>query len=162
MHERDGYEQFSGTAIKEDAKIVTTINTKSSFRRILQSVGAVLAGFVAVAVLSIGADLLMHATGIYPPWGKPVGDSQLALATAYRSIFAVAGGYLAAQLAPIKPMHHAIALGMLGFVAALLGLVLTWNGGPEFGRKWYPITLVVTAVPLSWLGGKVYEKKLKH
>ena len=162
MRERDGYEQFSGTAIKEDDKTVTTINTKSSLRRILQSVGAVFAGFVAVAMLSTGADLLMHATGIYPPWGQPIGDSQLALATAYRSVFAVAGSYLSAQLAPGKPMQHAIALGILGFVVALLGLVLTWNGGPEFGRKWYPSTLVVTAIPLSWLGGKLYAKRLKN
>jgi hypothetical protein len=161
MRERDGYEQFSGTAIKE-SKPVTTINAKSNFRRTLKSIGSVFAGFVAVAVLSTGADLLMHATGIYPPWGKPVDDSQLALATTYRSIFAVAGGYLSALLAPGKPMQHAIALGILGFLVALLGLVLTWNGGPEFGRKWYPITLVVTAIPLSWLGGKLYAKRLKN
>jgi len=162
MLERDGYEQFSGTAIKEDDNPVTTITTKSALLRTLQSIGAVFAGFVAVLVLSTGADLLMHATGIYPPWGRPVGDSQSALATAYRSIFAVAGSYLSAQLAPGKPTQHAIALGILGFLVALLGLVLTWNGGPEFGRKWYPITLVVTAIPLSWLGGKLYEKKLKN
>ena len=141
---------------------MTTINTTSNFRRTLQSIGAVFAGFVAVAMLSTGADLLLHATGIYPPWGKPMGDSQFALATAYRSVFAVAGGYLTAQLAPGKPIQHAIALGILGFVVALLGLVLTWNAGPEFGRKWYPITLVVTAIPLSWFGGKLYAKRLKN
>ena len=34
----------------------------------LKSIGAVLAGFVAVFVLSLGTDVVLHATGVFPPW----------------------------------------------------------------------------------------------
>jgi hypothetical protein len=152
MLERDVYEQFSGTTTKTNFRASTRLG------EIVKSIGAVLAGLVAVIVLSMGADVLLHATGVYPPWGEPMSDSQLALATVYRSAFAVAGSFISAQLAPVKPMQHAVALGIVGFVIALLGTLLTWNGGPEYGRKWYPITLVIISIPCGWLGGKLHEK----
>ena len=33
------------------------------------------------------------------------------------------------------------------------GMVVTWNAGPEFGPKWYPLSLVATALPCAWFGG---------
>ena len=39
---------------------------------------------------------------------------------------------------------------------ALVGAVATWNAG--LGPHWYPIALVVLALPQAWLGGKLYEK----
>ena len=41
-------------------------------RRTLRSIGAVLAGVLAVIVLSLGTDVVLHATGIYPPWFQPM------------------------------------------------------------------------------------------
>ncbi|HEY6805702.1 MAG TPA: hypothetical protein VI306_19135 [Pyrinomonadaceae bacterium] len=153
MLERDGYEQFSGNSI-------VPINTKttSTIVTTLKSIGAVFAGLLAITVLSVGADLVMHATGIYPPWGEPMADSKFALATGYRTVFAIAGSYLSAGLAPVKPMHHAIALGIVGVVFSLIGTIATWNGGPEYGRKWYPITLILISIPCGWLGGKLQQK----
>jgi hypothetical protein len=29
--------------------------------------------------------------------------------------------------------------------SALVGLVVTWNAGPELGPRWYPLSIVVTA-----------------
>jgi hypothetical protein len=153
MLERDGYEQFSGNSL-----VPTNTTTTSRFVAIVKSIAAVLAGLLAVTVLSVGADLIMHATGIYPPWGEPMSDSKFALATGYRMVFAVAGSYLSAQLAPVKPMQHAVALGVVGVVFALIGTIATWNGGPEYGRKWYPITLILISIPCSWLGGKLHQK----
>jgi len=152
MREHDGYEQFSGTSTKPNFKNTLRVG------EIVKSIGAVLAGLVAVTVLSLGADFLLHATGVYPTWGESMGDSQFALATAYRSVFAVAGSFISAQLAPVKPMQHAVALGVVGFLVALVGTILTWDGGPEYGRKWYPITLVLIAIPCGWLGAKLNEK----
>jgi MFS-type transporter involved in bile tolerance (Atg22 family) len=161
MLERDGYEQFSGGSAKTSSETMTDMKSPSTLGRILRSIGAVFAGLVAVSVLSIGADVLLRTTGIYPPWGQPMSDSQFALATVYRSVFAVAGSFISAQLAPVKPMNHAVALGVLGFIIALVGAVATWNGGPEYGRKWYPISLIVLAIPCGWFGGKLYEKKMR-
>ena len=74
-------------------------------------------------------------------------------ATVYRVAFTVIGGFITARLAPRKPMRHVLVLGALGIVAASAGVLATWNRGPEFGPKWYPIALVVTALPCVWAGG---------
>ena len=118
-----------------------------------RSVGAVVAGFVATALLSLGTDVVMHATGVFPPWGEPMSNGLFVWATVYRVAFTVIGGFITAWLAPRKPMTHVLVLGALGIVAASAGVLATWNRGPEFGPKWYPIALVVTALPCVWAGG---------
>lgn len=118
-----------------------------------RSIGAVVAGFVATALLSIGGDVVMHATGVFPPWGQPMSDGLFAWATIYRAAFTVLGGYITARLAPRKPMTHVLVLGALGIVAASAGALATWNRGPEFGPRWYPLLLIVTALPCVWAGG---------
>jgi hypothetical protein len=123
-------------------------------RRVLRRIGAVLAGFFATFILSVATDLALHATGIFPPWGQPMSNALFALATTYRTIYTVAAGYITARLAPDRPMAHVWALGIIGLVAALVGTVATWNAGPEFGPKWYPLALVVLALPSVWTGGK--------
>ena len=43
---------------------------------------------------------------------------------------------------PDKPTQHALILGVIGVGLSMLGVVGTWNEGPEFGPKWYPLALV--------------------
>jgi hypothetical protein len=43
-----------------------------------------------------------------------------------------AGSYLAARLAPDRPMQHALVLGAVGLALSIAGAVGTWNAGPEF------------------------------
>jgi hypothetical protein len=38
------------------------------------------------------------------------------------------------------------------------GTVATWNRGPEFGPKWYPIALMLIAIPTAWLGGNLRKQ----
>jgi hypothetical protein len=118
-----------------------------------RSIVAVAAGFLLTAVLSLATDVVMHATGIFPPWGEPMSDRLFALATAYRVVATVLGGYVTAALAPRRPMFHVLVLAAIGTIVATIGLVATWNAGPALGPRWYPILLVVTAVPCVWLGG---------
>ena len=82
----------------------------------LKSIGAVLAGFVAVFVLSLGTDVVLHATGVFPPWDQRMSDGLFLLATAYRTVYCIAGSYIAARLAPNRPMEHALVLGVLGLL----------------------------------------------
>lgn len=124
-------------------------------RRMLRSIGAVAAGLVVVVALSIGTDAVMHATNVFPPSGERMSETLFLLATAYRLVYAVVGGYVAARLAPARPMKHALVLGFIGTVLSTAGFLATWNAGPEFGPRWYPIALVVTALPCAWLGGKL-------
>jgi hypothetical protein len=126
-------------------------------RRIGRSIGAVLAGIFAGITLSLSTDLLLHANHVFPPWGASlVGyDAALLLATIYRSIYGFVASYITARLAPNRPMLHAMVLGILGLAVSILGAVATWNGGPAFGPHWYPIALVVLALPTAWIGGRI-------
>ena len=63
-------------------------------RRVLRSAGAVLAGFFATFILSVATDLVLHATEVFPPWGQPMSNALFVLATVYRTIYTVAGGYI--------------------------------------------------------------------
>jgi hypothetical protein len=117
----------------------------------------VLAGIFTGIALSLGTDVLLHATHVFPPWGASlVGyDAALLLATIYRSIYGVTASYITARLAPNQPMLHAMVLGFLGLAVSILGAVVTWNKGPAFGSHWYPISLIVLALPTAWVGGKI-------
>ena len=128
----------------------------SSSPHLLKSAGAVLAGLVTVVVLSIAVDAIMHATGALPPMGSRMGHGHAALALGYRLVIGVLGGWVTAWLAPQRPIKHALILGLFGLALSTLGAAATWNVGPAFGPKWYPLALVATALPCSWLGGKIY------
>ena len=130
-------------------------------RRIGRSIGAVFAGFVAVVVLSLGTDMVLHATGVFPPWGQPMSDALLLLATVYRTVYGVAGSYITARLAPERPMQHALAGGVVGLIVSIAGTVATWNKGPAFGPHWYPLALIVLAMPQAWMGGKLRVMQLR-
>ena len=128
---------------------------------IVRSIGAVFAGLLFIVILSLLTDVVMHATGVYPPWFQYMPDSLFLLATAYRVVYSVVGSYLTARLAPQRAMLHALILGVVGVVLSLAGALSTWNKGPEFGPKWYPITLIAIAIPLAWVGGKLRVKQLE-
>ena len=127
---------------------------------LLRSLGAVLAGLLIIFVLSLGTDVVMHATGIFPPWFQPMAGPLWVFALVYRSVFAVLGSYVTARLAPNNPMKHAMLLGVIGVVLSMAGLVSTWNAGPEFGPKWYPIALVASALPCAWIGAKLRQRQI--
>ena len=133
------------------------ISEEGPQRRIGRSIVAVLAGMIVGIVLSLGTDLVLHMAHVFPPLGASMTgyDGPLLLATIYRTLYGVLSSYIAARLAPHRPMLHAIVLGALGFAVSILGAVVTWNKGPAFGPHWYPVALVVLALPTAWLGGKL-------
>jgi hypothetical protein len=121
-----------------------------------KSILAVAAGVIVVVVVTTAVDILLHAVHVFPPMDQPIDDRLAALATSYRVVFGVAGAWLTARLAPNRPMRHVMILGGAGVLVALVGVVATWNLG--LGPHWYPIALVVLAIPQCWLGGTIYEK----
>src|SRR5437867_11453907 len=102
---------------------VPTATRSAQPRRPWRSVVAVLAGFVAVAVLSLGTDQVLHALQIYPPWGQAMADSLFLLATAYRIVYGVVGGYVSARPAPDRPLKRAVAPGCGCRAVRTLGVV---------------------------------------
>lgn len=113
---------------------------------------AVAGGFIVTGVLSTATDALMRSLHIFPPAGVVMGDHLFVVATLYRMLFAVLGGYITAAMAPGRGIVPVLVLGALGELAAMGGLVATWNAGPDYGPLWYPIALVVTAMPCVLAG----------
>jgi hypothetical protein len=127
-------------------------------RRLGRSIGAVALGFVVIVVLSLGTDQALHVLGVYPPWGQPMyGAGQNLLALTYRLVYAVLGCYIAARLAPRHPMRHALVLGTIGFFLSLAGALAAMN--MQLGPLWYPLALVLTALPCAWLGGALHRRR---
>jgi hypothetical protein len=128
-----------------------------------RSIGAVLAGMLVAIILTVSTDVVLHAIGVFPPLGQSmVGfDGALLLATAYRTIYGVAGCYIIARLAPDRPMQHALVGGFVGLVVSIVGAAVTWNKGPAFGPHWYPLALIVLAMPQAWAGGKLRVMQLR-
>jgi hypothetical protein len=132
---------------------ITTMITRP--RRLLRSAAAVFLGFIAVVVLSLGTDQVLHVLQVYPPWGEPMNDPGLnLLALSYRIVYTVIGSYITARLAPHSPMRHVWVLGAIGLVVAVAGVIATIP--MHLGPAWYPIALAVTALPCAWLGGFLY------
>ena len=127
-------------------------------RHRLRSTAAVLFGFIAVVALSLGTDQVLHVLEVYPPWGQPMYDTGLVLlALSYRCVYGVVGSYIAARFAPRNPMRHAMALGGIGLVLSTAAAIATipMNLGPS----WFPIALVLTALPCAWLGGVLHRAR---
>ena len=122
-----------------------------------KSIWAVVAGVLVIVVVSTIVDVVLHVAGVYPPVEQPIDNALSVLATSYRVVISIAGAWITARLAPDKPMQHAMILGYVGVVLGLVGVVVTWNKG--LGPRWYPIALVVLAIPQCWVGGRIYEAR---
>src|SRR5258705_12658276 len=92
-------------------------------RRRGRSLIALAAGLLAGVILSLGTDQILHALKIYPPWGQPMSDGLFPLATAYRVVYTILGSYIAARLAPDRPMWHAMGVGVVVLVVRIAGAV---------------------------------------
>lgn len=131
------------------------------FTTLLKSLGAILAGIIAGAVLSTVTDALIEATGIVPGLADQYANGSpswfLILAIIYRSLYTVLSGYIGARLAPVYPIRHAVILGVIAVLANLGGTIAMWS----HGQNWYPIALTILAFPSAWWGGKLFVKQ-KH
>lgn len=131
-------------------------DTSTTPRNIPRSIGAVLAGFIAVFILSLGTDQLMHVLDIYPPWSEPMFDTGLlSLALSYRIVYGIAGGYIVARLAPRNPMRHALIMGGIGLVLSVAGGIAMW----DMGAHWYAVAVALTALPCAWAGAAISIKR---
>src|SRR5260221_4888228 len=121
----------------------------------LKCIAAVLTGIIVIVLVSTGTDYVLEKFGAFTPIDQGQMEPwMLALAFFYRTIYGVAGGYITAAMAPSLAMRHSIILGIIGTMASILGAIVGWN----LSAHWYPIALVITALPSTWLGGKLKSK----
>ena len=123
-------------------------------RSTMRSFVALLAGFFAVVILSLGTDSALAAVHIFPPLGHSMADRLFAVGIAYRVVYGVLGGYITARLAPNRPMLHSLLGGAVGLIINIAVTIATWDRTPALGPHWYPLALIVITMPCAWLGGR--------
>lgn len=117
-------------------------------------IGSVVAGFFIIFFLSFATDSLLRGIGVFPTEGT-MSDGLFVLAAVHRAFAGAAGGWLTARIAPDHPLRHAFVLGLIGTMMNFAATLATWNRGPEFGPKWYPLALVALAIPTALAGAKI-------
>jgi MFS-type transporter involved in bile tolerance (Atg22 family) len=126
-----------------------------SAKNILKSIGAVLAGLIFIGITHTGTDAILESAGVLPKGHLHVGTGLILLVIGYRAVLSFIGCYITALLAPKNPMKHALTLGVVGVLLSTAGAIATRN--MNLGPSWYAWTLVVIALPIAWLAGKLYE-----
>jgi hypothetical protein len=119
---------------------------------------AVIAGLAFTIASAVGLDFVMHNTGVFSYDSSEMTTSDWVLAMSYRLVGAIGGGWITAKLAQSRPLFFAIVLGIIGTVVGLAGLLVAWQASPALGPLWYPLVLVLTAIPCTWLGGKIANR----
>jgi hypothetical protein len=125
---------------------------------IFRSIRAVFAGLVSIFAITTAIDMALHAAGVFPPMGEYTSSGPLALAAAYRLMISTGGCYLAARLAPNRPMLHALVLGGIGLALSIVGAVVFWGMGPA----WYPLAVIAMAPLCAWAGGQLHEGQARR
>ena len=119
---------------------------------------AIALGFIVIACLAFGTDAIIRTTAPqYFGVGGRVDDVGLLLfSQLYTFIYATFGCWLAARLAPSRPMRHALILGALGLAFNIAGTIVMWHTAPA----WYSIMALALVMPTAWLGGWFRERQL--
>jgi hypothetical protein len=121
---------------------------------ILKSIGAVCAGIIVGAVLSLFTDMILKNLEIIPRDNLWVGTPVILFVLFYRTIYNILGSYIVARLAPRRPMLHALIVGAIGTIVSIIGALATAT--MNLGPAWYAWTLAALSLPSAWLGGKIY------
>jgi hypothetical protein len=125
-----------------------------------KSILAVVVGFIVIGFLAFGTDAVIKATvpGVFDANNRVDSLAWLLAIQAYVFVFATFGCWLAARLAPNRPMRHALILGVLGLVFNIAGAAAMWDTAPA----WFHIVGIALVMPAAWLGGRIREKQLER
>jgi len=121
----------------------------------VRSTGAVVLGFVFIALLSFGSDILLRVTfpdDVNVPI-RIVSVRVLWLSLITAAVYATVGCYLTARLAPSRPMGHALLLGVIVLIFTQINATVLWMLAP----MWYKLASLVLVMPCAWAGGWLAE-----
>src|ERR1700686_5399985 len=126
----------------------------------IKSILAIAVGFIAIALLSLGADWALRAAvpHAFSQSGRTESPVVLCLVLAYSAGLAVSGSYLTARLAPHKPKKHALILGAIGFALSIFATISNWQSAPV----WYHVIALALILPMAWVGGEVRERQQRN
>jgi hypothetical protein len=116
----------------------------------LRSILAVLAGWLAVGVLVVLTDGVLHK--MYPNdyvHGKVPPDNLMMVSLATATLYSVLGGYITARLARHRPWHHILGLIVWGEVMGIVSFIFSRGQVPD----WYSLALLALWFPAVCIGG---------
>ena len=124
----------------------------------IRSMVAIVVGFLLIGALAMGTDVLVRnaVPTAFDDAGRTDSVALLLFTIVYVGVYAVAGCYLAARLAPDRPMRHAMILGALGLAFNVVGTIEAWDTAPV----WYHAVALALVLPFAWLGGWIRERQL--
>lgn len=125
---------------------------------VVRSSIAIVVGFLVIGVLALGTDAVLKSTvpGVFGPDDRIDSVPWLLLIQLYVFAYAVFGCWLAARLAPNRPMRHALILGVLGLLFNVAGTIALWDKMPA----WYHLVALALVMPAAWAGGRIRERQL--
>ena len=129
-------------------------------KRILQSVAAVIAGCVAIAITSFAANFAIGriVPDFFVPGVSLSNSVVLVLILAYSIAFSGLGGYVTAWLAARSPMSHVIALTIVQLGG---GIVAATQAGGALPR-WFAVAVVILPAPAILFGGALKTRRNLH
>jgi hypothetical protein len=130
------------------------VSSKPKNMSTLKSIGAVVAGLIFIGVTHSAIDAILEGVGVLPKGNLYVSTPLILFVIFYRAVFSLGGCYITAKLAPKNPMKHSLILGGIGAVLSATGAIVTAD--MNLGPAWYAWSLVVIALPVAWLAGKLY------
>jgi hypothetical protein len=110
----------------------------------MRSLAAVVAGYL---VFGVSSAILFGVSG-QDPHLLP-GAGFLVCSLLYGAAFAGFGGYLAARLAPVRPMLHAAIVAGLIAAIALASMIVEWHAG----SVWSELVVLFAVAPAAAVGG---------
>ena len=117
----------------------------------LRSLGAILAGYLVIVLLTLLffslLDLALPPGQISNPW--------ILFTLAFSVIAAVLGGWVTARLAKRHPRLHGFLLGAFLILMGLLSMSAAQGNEPF----WYQASLLALALPAAWAGSALYRPR---
>ena len=123
----------------------------------LRSVLAVVGGFLLIGALAFGTGKVVQAAwpAQHDAAGTPTTTPMMILQLLYVGVYATLGCWLAARLAPSRPMLHALALGVLGLALNIPSAIVLRDSAPA----WYLAAGILTTMLWAWIGGRIAESQ---
>ena len=122
----------------------------------MRSILPIAAGFLFIAVLTLGTDVLVRVA--FPDAFDESGHTEklplLIFSLVDLGIYTIVGCYLAARLAPSRPMWHALVVGVLGLIFLVADTIELWPKAPT----WFNVLSLAPMMLYAWIGGKLAER----
>ncbi len=132
-------------------------------RRILAVIAGLFAGFLIVALVEALSPLLFTMpAGLNPKnpesirqYAEQIPAGSLVVVLLAHALGSFGGGWLAALVARVKPVQHALIVGALVMIAGIVNLVIIPH------PLWFSILDVLVYMPSAYLGGTMVTSTSK-